>query len=135
MNQGPLETPIGKGHVSLNLTLRKLFGLYANVRPCKSIPGIKTLYDNVDIMTIRENTEGEYAGIEHEVVEGVVQSIKLITEKASRRIAEYAFNFAKQARRSSVTVVHKATIMRASDGLFLSAALDVSKSHAGHQVH
>src|ERR1700738_5329564 len=108
MNQGPLETPIGKGHVSLNLTLRKLFGLYANVRPCKSIPGIKTLYDNVDIMTIRENTEGEYAGIEHEVVEGVVQSIKLITEKASRRIAEYAFNCAKQARRSSVTVVHKA---------------------------
>ena len=128
-NKGPLETPIGKGHISLNLTLRKLFGLYANVRPCKSIPGIKTLYENVDIITIRENTEGEYAGIEHEVVEGVVQSIKLITEKASRRIAEYAFNFAKQTRRSSVTVVHKATIMRAADGMFLSAALDAAKSH------
>ncbi|XP_049871948.1 probable isocitrate dehydrogenase [NAD] subunit alpha, mitochondrial isoform X2 [Pectinophora gossypiella] len=117
--KGPLMTPIGKGYRSLNLALRKEFDLYANVRPCKSFEGIKTLYDNVDVVTIRENTEGEYSGIEHEIVDGVVQSIKLITEEASSRVAEFAFIFARDNNRKKVTAVHKANIMRMSDGLFL----------------
>ncbi|OZC08912.1 hypothetical protein X798_03999 [Onchocerca flexuosa] len=117
--KGPLATPIGKGHRSLNLAVRKEFNLYANVRPCRSLAGHKTLYDNVDIVTIRENTEGEYSGIEHEIVSGVVQSIKLITEDASRRIAKYAFEYARSSGRKMVTAVHKANIMRMSDGLFL----------------
>ncbi|KAI1708319.1 isocitrate/isopropylmalate dehydrogenase domain-containing protein [Ditylenchus destructor] len=118
--KGPLETPIGKGHRSLNLAVRREFNLYANVRPCRSLEGHKTLYDNVDVVTIRENTEGEYSGIEHEIVEGVVQSIKLITEAASRRIARYAFEYATSNNRKMVTAVHKANIMRMSDGLFLN---------------
>ena len=89
---------------SLNLALRKEFNLYANVRPCKSIDGFKTLYDNVDVVTIRENTEGEYSGIEHEIVDGVVQSIKLITEKASRRVADYAFKYAEENGRRKVNI-------------------------------
>lgn len=109
--KGPLATPVGKGHVSLNLTLRKALNLYANVRPCRSVEGFKTPYDNVDLVVIRENTEGEYSGIEHEVVQGVMQSIKLITKTASERITEYAFRYAKQVGRHHVTVVHKATIM------------------------
>uniref|UniRef100_A0A1B0EZB5 Isocitrate dehydrogenase [NAD] subunit, mitochondrial n=1 Tax=Phlebotomus papatasi TaxID=29031 RepID=A0A1B0EZB5_PHLPP len=117
--KGPLMTPVGKGHRSLNLALRKEFNLYANVRPCRSLEGYKTLYDDVDVVTIRENTEGEYSGIEHEIVDGVVQSIKLITEDASRRVAEFAFQYAKDNNRSKVTAVHKANIMRMSDGLFL----------------
>ncbi|CAD5210713.1 unnamed protein product [Bursaphelenchus xylophilus] len=118
--KGPLETPIGKGHRSLNLAVRREFNLYANVRPCRSLEGHKTLYDNVDVVTIRENTEGEYSGIEHEIVEGVVQSIKLITESASRRVARYAFEYARSNGRKLVTAVHKANIMRMSDGLFLN---------------
>ncbi|XP_059172670.1 isocitrate dehydrogenase [NAD] subunit alpha, mitochondrial-like [Physella acuta] len=124
--KGPLATPIGKGHQSLNLALRKAFSLYANVRPCKSIEGYETPYKNVDIVTIRENTEGEYSGIEHIIVEGVVQSIKLITETASRRVAEYAFKYARENKRSTVTAVHKANIMRMSDGLFLKCCRDVA---------
>lgn len=121
-------TPIGKGHRSLNLALRKEFNLYANVRPCRSLEGYvtcmvsliflneilcryKTLYDKVDVVTIRENTEGEYSGIEHEIVDGVVQSIKLITEDASRRVAEFAFQYTKDNKRRKVTAVHKANIM------------------------
>ena len=87
------------------------FNLYANVRPCKSIEGYKTLYDDVDVVTIRENTEGEYSGIEHEIVDGVVQSIKLITEVASSRVADYAFDYARKNGRQKVTAVHKANIM------------------------
>ncbi|RTG83008.1 isocitrate dehydrogenase (NAD+), partial [Schistosoma bovis] len=109
--KGPLATPIGKGHQSLNLALRKEFNLYANVRPCKSIEGYETPYKNVDLVTVRENTEGEYSGIEHVIVDGVVQSIKLITEEASRRVARYAFQYAKDNGRRSVTAVHKANIM------------------------
>lgn len=109
--KGPLATPIGKGHVSLNLTLRRTFNLFANVRPCRSIEGFKTPYDNVDTVLIRENTEGEYSGIEHEIVDGVVQSIKLITLEASERVARYAFHHAQQNGRSRVTAVHKANIM------------------------
>uniref|UniRef100_A0A0M3IDH1 Isocitrate dehydrogenase [NAD] subunit, mitochondrial n=2 Tax=Ascaris TaxID=6251 RepID=A0A0M3IDH1_ASCLU len=118
--KGPLETPIGKGHRSLNLAVRREFNLYANVRPCRSLAGHKTLYDDVDVVTIRENTEGEYSGIEHEIVDGVVQSIKLITEEASRRIAKFAFEYARKNGRKTVTAVHKANIMRMSDGLFLN---------------
>jgi isocitrate dehydrogenase (NAD+) len=87
------------------------FNLYANVRPCRSLEGYETLYDNVDVVTIRENTEGEYSGIEHEIVDGVVQSIKLITEEASRRVAEFAFTYTKANGRQKVTAVHKANIM------------------------
>uniref|UniRef100_A0A182K4P9 Isocitrate dehydrogenase [NAD] subunit, mitochondrial n=1 Tax=Anopheles christyi TaxID=43041 RepID=A0A182K4P9_9DIPT len=127
--KGPLMTPVGKGHRSLNLALRKEFNLYANVRPCRSLEGYKTLYDNVDVVTIRENTEGEYSGIEHEIVDGVVQSIKLITEEASNRVAEYAFKYAKDNNRKKVTVVHKANIMRMSDGLFLRCCRDMSQKY------
>jgi len=125
--KGPLGTPIGKGHVSLNLTLRRTFNLYANVRPCLSLPGYKTAYDDVDIITIRENTEGEYSGIEHTVVDGVVQSIKLITQNASERIANFAFEFARNNGRKTVTAVHKANIMRKSDGLFLQCCREASE--------
>jgi len=127
--KGPLGTPIGKGHQSLNLALRKQFNLFANVRPCKSIEGYKTPYDDVDIITIRENTEGEYSGIEHTIVPGVVQSIKLITEQASRRVAEFAFQYATANKRDKVTVVHKANIMRLSDGLFLKCTREVAEQY------
>jgi len=125
--KSPLMTPVGKGFRSLNLALRKEFNLYANVRPCKSIEGFKTLYDDVDVVTIRENTEGEYSGIEHEIVDGVVQSIKLITENASRRVAEYAFQYAVANKRHTVTAVHKANIMRMSDGLFLKCCREAAE--------
>lgn len=127
--KSPLATPVGKGHRSLNLALRKEFNLYANVRPCRSMEGYKTLYDDVDVVTIRENTEGEYSGIEHEIVDGVVQSIKLITEDASRRVAEYAFKYAKDNHRQKVTVVHKANIMRMSDGLFLRCCREIADKY------
>ena len=125
--KGPLATPVGKGHVSLNLTLRRTFNLFANVRPCRSISGYKTPYDNVDTVLIRENTEGEYSGIEHVVVDGVVQSIKLITREASERVLRFAFQHAQAIGRKKVRAVHKATIMKMSDGLFLSTARDVAK--------
>ena len=127
--KGPLATPVGKGHQSLNLALRKAFSLYANVRPCKSIEGYKTPYTNVDLVTIRENTEGEYSGIEHVIVDGVVQSIKLITEEASMRVAEYAFQYARDNNRDTVTAVHKANIMRMSDGLFLKCCRHVAEKN------
>ncbi|KAF2101827.1 alpha subunit of isocitrate dehydrogenase [Rhizodiscina lignyota] len=125
--KGPLATPVGKGHVSLNLTLRRTFNLFANVRPCKSIAGYKTPYDNVDTVLIRENTEGEYSGIEHVVVDGVVQSIKLITREASERVLRFAFQHAQEIGRNKVRAVHKATIMKMSDGLFLNIAREIAK--------
>merc|ERR1739838_176084 len=112
-----------------NLALRKEFSLYANVRPCRSIEGYETLYKDVDVVTIRENTEGEYSGIEHEIVDGVVQSIKLITENASRRVADYAFKYARENGRNKVTAVHKANIMRTSDGLFLKCCREAAEAH------
>lgn len=127
--KGPLATPIGAGHPSMNLMLRKTFGLYANVRPCKSIEGHKTKYDNVDIVTIRENTEGEYSGIEHEVSPGVVQSIKLITEDASTAVCRHAFEYARKQGRQRVTCVHKANIMRKADGTFLRCARKVAEEY------
>ncbi|CAK4034665.1 Isocitrate dehydrogenase [NAD] subunit 2, mitochondrial [Lecanosticta acicola] len=127
--KGPLATPVGKGHVSLNLTLRRTFNLFANVRPCKSIAGYKTPYDDVNTVLIRENTEGEYSGIEHVVVDGVVQSIKLITREASERVLRFAFQHAQDIGRTKVRVVHKATIMKMSDGLFLRLAREIAKDY------
>nr|AAW25157.1 SJCHGC02901 protein [Schistosoma japonicum] len=133
--KGPLATPIGKGHQSLNLALRKEFNLYANVRPCKSIEGYETPYKNVDLVTVRENTEGEYSGIEHVIVDGVVQSIKLITQDASRRVARFAFQYAKDNGRRCVTAVHKANIMRMSDGLFLQVCREEAARHREIEFH
>ncbi|VDM17852.1 unnamed protein product [Hydatigera taeniaeformis] len=127
--KGPLATPIGKGHGSLNLALRKEFNLYANVRPCKSVEGYETPYKGVDLVTIRENTEGEYSGIEHVIVDGVVQSIKVITYEASSRVAEFAFKFAQDNGRSTVTAVHKANVMRMSDGMFLRACREQAERY------
>jgi isocitrate dehydrogenase (NAD+) len=127
--KGPFATPIGKGHRSLNLTLRKALNLYANVRPCKSIPGYKTKYDDVDIVTIRENTEGEYTGIEHEVVPGVIENLKVITRTASARIAEFAFRYASEVGRKKVTAAHKAGVMKLSDGLFLDCCREVAAKY------
>ena len=127
------QTPVGKGHVPLNLTLRRTFNLFANLRPCRSIAGYKTAYDNVDTVLIRENTEGEYSGIEHVVVDGVVQSIKLITREASERVLRFAFQHAEEIGRKKVRVVHKATIMKMSDGLFLNTARDVAKDFPGNE--
>lgn len=127
--KGPMTTPIGKGFRSLNLTLRKELQLYANVRPCKSIPGYKTRYDDIDLVTIRENTEGEYSGLEHEVVPGVVESLKVITHVASTRVAEFAFDFAQKNNRKKVTAVHKANIMKLTDGAFLRCVRKVAERY------
>jgi isocitrate dehydrogenase (NAD+) len=132
--KGPLATPVGKGHQSLNLTLRKTFNLFANVRPCKSVVGYKTPYENVDTVLIRENTEGEYAGIEHTVVPGVVQSIKLITRDASERVAKYAFEYARSIGKKKVLVVHKATLMKLGDGLFVESVEQVGKQYPDIQI-
>lgn len=127
--KGPMATPIGKGHRSLNLTLRKELNLYANVRPCYSLPGYKTRYDNVNLITIRENTEGEYSGLEHQVVRGVVESLKIITRQASLRVAEYAFHYAKTHGRERVSAIHKANIMQKTDGLFLKCCREVAEKY------
>ncbi|KAF5833312.1 isocitrate dehydrogenase, NAD-dependent [Dunaliella salina] len=127
--KGPMTTPIGKGFRSLNLTLRKELELFANVRPCLSLPGYKTRYDNVDLVTVRENTEGEYSGLEHEVVPGVVESLKVITRKASSRVAEFAFKYAKDNNRNKITAVHKANIMKKADGLFLECCREVREKY------
>ncbi|XP_074276146.1 isocitrate dehydrogenase [NAD] catalytic subunit 5, mitochondrial-like [Silene latifolia] len=127
--KGPMATPIGKGHRSLNLTLRKELNLYANVRPCFSLPGYKTRYDDVDLVTIRENTEGEYSGLEHQVVRGVVESLKIITRQASLRVAEYAFQYARAHGRQRVSAIHKANIMQKTDGLFLKCCREVAEKY------
>lgn len=124
--KGPLGTPIGKGHKSMNLGLRKALSLYANVRPSQSVPGVKTPYEDVDLVIIRENTEGEYSGIEHTVVPGVAQSLKVITAEASLKVAKFAFNFADKNGRKKVSAVHKATVMSKSDGLFLACCREVA---------
>ena len=129
--KGPIATPVGKGHRSLNLTLRKELGLYTNVRPCISVPGVKTLYNNVNVVTVRENTEGEYSGLEHVVVPGVVESLKIITRAASLRVAEYAFAYAANNNRKLVTAVHKASVMKESDGLFIECTREVASRYTG----
>jgi len=125
--KGPLMTPIGKGFTSVNVGLRKALDLYANVRPVKALPNVPCRYPELDLVIVRENTEDLYAGLEHVVVPGVVESIKIITEKASTRIAQYAFDFAKNNRRKKVTAMHKANIMKLSDGLFLECFYNVAK--------
>ncbi|RMI09270.1 MAG: isocitrate dehydrogenase (NAD(+)) [Calditrichaeota bacterium] len=127
--KGPIATPIGKGFRSVNVELRKRLDLYANFRPARSIRGIKTRYENVDIIVIRENTEGLYSGLEHEVVPGVVESQRIITEKGSRRIVEVAFRVARKYRRKKVTAVHKANILKMSDGLFLEVAREIAQQY------
>src|SRR6266542_959849 len=124
--KGPVTTPIGTGFMSANVILRKSLDLYANLRPARSLPGVKSRYDDVDLVVVRENTEGLYSGIEHEVVPGVVESLKIVTERASTRIAEFAFDYAKKSGRAKVTAVHKANIMKLSDGMSLSCARQVA---------
>src|SRR5918994_815681 len=127
--KGPTETPIGTGHRSVNVEMRKRLDLYANLRPVKTLPGVKSRYDGVDIVVVRENTEDLYSGLEHVVVPGVVESLKIITEKASTRIAKFAFEYAGANGRRKVTAVHKANIMKLSDGLFLDCCRVVSRAH------
>jgi len=119
--KGPVTTPIGGGYTSVNVRLRKALDLYASVRPVRSLPGIRTRYENVDLVIIRENTEGLYSGLEHEVVPGVVETLKVVTEHACRRIAEYAFMLARRDGRRKVSAAHKASIMKMTDGLFLES--------------
>src|ERR1700759_5190138 len=123
--KGPVTTPIGGGFASINVTLRKQFELYANFRPIKNLPGLETKYPGVDLVIVRENTEGLYVGLEHEVVPGVVESLKVITAKGSTRIAKFAFEFARKAGRKKIHAIHKANIMKMSDGLFLKCAREV----------
>jgi len=120
--KGPVTTPVGKGFRSVNVQLRQALTLYAAVRPVRSLAGVKTRYDNVDMVIIRENTEGLYSGIENEVVAGVVTSLKVATELACTRIARYAFRYATRRGRKKITVFHKANIMKMTDGLFLNCA-------------
>lgn len=127
--KGPLTTPVGKGFTSVNVGLRKALDLYANVRPVKALPNVPCRYPELDLVIVRENTEDLYAGLEHVVVPGVVESIKIITEKASTRIAEYAFQYSVNNNRKKVTAVHKANIMKLSDGLFLDCFYNVSKKY------
>jgi isocitrate dehydrogenase (NAD+) len=125
--KGPLTTPVGEGFASINVTLRKALTLYANVRPIKNIPGAPAKYSGVDLLVIRENTEDLYSGIEHVVVPGVVESLKIITESASTRIARYAFELARRQGRRKVSAIHKANIMKLSDGLFLDCIRKVRR--------
>jgi isocitrate dehydrogenase (NAD+) len=127
--KGPVGTPVGHGFSSVNVALRKKFELFANFRPVKSLPGLETKYPNVDLIIFRENTEGLYSGIEHEVVPGVVESLKIITEKASTRISKHAFAYARKMGRKKIHVIHKANIMKLSDGLFLSCSRAVAKEY------
>jgi len=127
--KGPTETPVGTGHRSVNVELRKTLDLYANLRPVRTLPGVKSRYEGVDLIVVRENTEDLYSGLEHIVVPGVVESIKIITEKASTRIARFAFDHARKKGRKRVTAVHKANIMKLSDGLFLDCCRRVAKEH------
>jgi len=127
--KGPITTPVGKGFTSVNVGLRKALDLYANLRPVRALPNVPSRYPELDLVVVRENTEDLYSGIEHVVVPGVVESIKIITEKASTRIAKYAFEYARREGRKKVTAVHKANIMKLSDGLFLDCFRNVSKDY------
>jgi isocitrate dehydrogenase (NAD+) len=132
--KGPVTTPIGTGFSSINVRLRKTLDLYANLRPVFSMPNVKTRYEDIDLIVVRENTEDLYSGLEHEVVPGVVESIKIITEKASTRIARFAFEYARTHGRQRVTAVHKANIMKLSDGLFLHCFRKVAEEYPNIQA-
>jgi isocitrate dehydrogenase (NAD+) len=127
--KGPVTTPVGEGFPSINVALRKKFELYANFRPIRNLPHIPTRYPGVDLIIVRENTESLYSGIEHEVVPGVVESLKIITEKASTRIARFAFEYSRKNQRKKIHAIHKANIMKLSDGLFLRCCRDVAKEY------
>jgi isocitrate dehydrogenase (NAD+) len=129
--KGPVTTPIGEGFTSVNVGLRKALDLYANLRPVRNLPGVQSRFNGVDLVVVRENTEDLYSGLEHEVVPGVVESLKIITERASTRIAEFAFEYAKANGRKRVTAIHKANIMKLGDGLFLDSTRKVSRRHTG----
>jgi len=132
--KGPVGTPIGKGFQSVNVRLRQAFTLYANLRPVQNVPGVASRFQGVDLVVVRENTESLYSGLEHVVVPGVVESLKIITEVASTRIARYAFEYARAHGRRRVTAVHKANIMKLSDGLFLECFRRVSEEYPDIQA-
>jgi isocitrate dehydrogenase (NAD+) len=127
--KGPMGTAVAAGAPSINVGLRKTLDLYANVRPVKNLPGVKSRFENVDVVLIRENTEDLYSGLEHEVVPGVVESLKIITEKASTQIAHFAFKYAKREGRKKIHAIHKANIMKLSDGLFLKCVRNVAEQY------
>lgn len=127
--KGPITTPVGKGFTSVNVGLRKTLDLYANLRPVRALPNVPCRYPELDLVVVRENTESLYSGIEHVVVPGVVESLKIITEKASTRIARFAFEYSRREGRKKITAVHKANIMKLSDGLFLDCFRTVAKSY------
>jgi len=125
--KGPITTPVGGGFPSVNVALRKAFDLYANYRPARSMPGVPTRFADVDLIVVRENTEGLYSGIEHQVIPGVIESLRIITEAGSERILRFAFEVARREGRRKVTVIHKANILKLSDGLFLSIARRIAE--------
>jgi isocitrate dehydrogenase (NAD+) len=125
--KGPMATAVAGGAPSVNVALRKSLELYANLRPVKNLPGVKSHFDNVDVVIVRENTEDLYSGLEHEVIPGVVESLKIITEKASTRIARFAFEYARKTGRKKIHAIHKANIMKLSDGLFLKSVRAVAE--------
>ena len=127
--KGPVTTPIGGGFTSVNVGLRKALDLYANLRPVWSMAGVPSRFSGIDLVIVRENTEDLYSGLEHEVVPGVIESLKIISEKASTRIAEFAFRHARANGRKKVTAVHKANIMKLGDGLFLRCVRDVARQN------
>jgi isocitrate dehydrogenase (NAD+) len=127
--KGPVTTPVGGGFTSVNVGLRKALGLYANLRPVWNIPSVPSRYTGVDLVIVRENTEDLYSGLEHEVVPGVVESLKIITEEASERIATFAFEYARKHGRKRVTAIHKANIMKMADGLFLRSVQNIAKRY------
>jgi isocitrate dehydrogenase (NAD+) len=128
--KGPVTTPVGEGFTSVNVGLRKALDLYANLRPIANLPHVPTRFDNVDLIIVRENTEDLYSGLEHEVVAGVVESLKIITERASTRIARFAFDHAMRMGRKRVTAIHKANIMKMGDGLFIRCAREVAEDYS-----
>lgn len=127
--KGPTTTPVGTGHVSANVKLRRELDLYASIRPVKTVPGVQSRYDNIDLVVFRENTEGLYAGLENQVTRDVILSIKVVTERATQRIAKAAFDYARRHNRRKVTAVHKANIMKLGDGFFLKCCSDMAKNY------
>jgi isocitrate dehydrogenase (NAD+) len=127
--KGPVATPVGEGFTSVNVGLRKALELYANLRPVSNLPHVRSRFENIDLIIVRENTEDLYSGLEHEVVPGVVESLKIITERASNRIARFAFEHANRMGRKRVTGIHKANIMKMSDGLFIRTARTVAAEY------
>src|SRR5213596_2634715 len=127
--KGPVTTPIAQGFTSVNVGLRKALDLYSNLRPVWNLPGVDARFQGVDLVIVRENTEDLYAGLEHQVVPGVVESLKIITERASTRIAEFAFAYARRHGRKHVTAIHKANIMKLSDGLFLECTRRAARGY------